>query len=89
MIDFFYVFPSGDRPGPPGTPSVQQIKHDVYKLRWDPARDNGAPIELYALEGRIDQNDSYEDSSRARRETDSDSSELDSDWNLYYNGTGI
>jgi hypothetical protein len=89
----------GDCPSPPGIPVVQQLRRDVYQVTWDPSHENGAHIELYCLEGKI------EGSRRNRREAnftsdtpgtarneDNTAIEADDDsdsWVLYYNGTGM
>ncbi|XP_058063474.1 protein sevenless [Anopheles bellator] len=39
-----------DRPGAPGRPVVMQLHADLYKVSWEMAKDNGAPLEEYALE---------------------------------------
>uniref|UniRef100_A0A1B0CKJ2 Fibronectin type-III domain-containing protein n=1 Tax=Lutzomyia longipalpis TaxID=7200 RepID=A0A1B0CKJ2_LUTLO len=40
----------GDRPTAPGKPLVKHLSGDVYKVFWEPSKDNGAPIEEYSLE---------------------------------------
>lgn len=69
-----YVWPQDDRfafdtlgdvPSAPGKPIVEQVREEVYKVAWQPAIDNGAPIELYALEGLR-----YRFDSRIRRSTE-------------------
>ncbi|GAB0094112.1 Tyrosine-protein kinase receptor [Sergentomyia squamirostris] len=40
----------GDKPTAPGKPLVKHLSGDVYKVFWEPAKDNGAPIEEYSLE---------------------------------------
>ncbi|XP_058444154.1 protein sevenless isoform X2 [Malaya genurostris] len=42
-----------DRPSAPGRPLVTQIRQDVYKVSWEPSRDNGAAILEYALEALV------------------------------------
>ncbi|KAK4881780.1 hypothetical protein RN001_005099 [Aquatica leii] len=50
--DFRFRFETlGDRPSPPGMPIIQHIKADVYQVWWESSKDNGAPIEMYLLEG--------------------------------------
>ncbi|XP_062538057.1 proto-oncogene tyrosine-protein kinase ROS isoform X2 [Armigeres subalbatus] len=39
-----------DHPSAPGRPLVTQLRQDVYKVSWEPAKDNGAVILEYALE---------------------------------------
>lgn len=39
-----------DVPSSPGRPIVRAVKGDVYKVTWEPAVDNGAPIIEYVLE---------------------------------------
>lgn len=49
--DSRFVFETlGDRPSPPGIPRIQHVKNDVYKVWWEPSKDNGAPIIMYNLE---------------------------------------
>uniref|UniRef100_A0A1B0DB76 Fibronectin type-III domain-containing protein n=1 Tax=Phlebotomus papatasi TaxID=29031 RepID=A0A1B0DB76_PHLPP len=40
----------GDKPTAPGKPLVKHLSGDVYKVSWEPPKDNGAPIEEYSLE---------------------------------------
>ena len=35
-------------------PIIQHLRRDVYQVTWDPSRENGAHIELYSLEGKIE-----------------------------------
>ncbi|KFB37897.1 AGAP000015-PA-like protein [Anopheles sinensis] len=42
-----------DKPGTPGRPVVTQLRQDVYKVSWTPAKDNGAVIEEYGLEALV------------------------------------
>ncbi|XP_055536181.1 proto-oncogene tyrosine-protein kinase ROS isoform X2 [Wyeomyia smithii] len=42
-----------DRPSAPGQPIVTLIRQDVYKVSWEPSKDNGAPILEYALEALV------------------------------------
>ncbi|XP_055642898.1 proto-oncogene tyrosine-protein kinase ROS isoform X2 [Toxorhynchites rutilus septentrionalis] len=42
-----------DRPSAPGRPVVTQIRQDVYKVSWEPSKDNGATILEYALEALV------------------------------------
>ncbi|KAJ9583818.1 hypothetical protein L9F63_021821, partial [Diploptera punctata] len=90
----------GDCPTPPGMPIIQHLRRDVYQVTWDPSRENGAHIELYSLEGKIERG------KRERREvnftlnnhnsdkTDDDNiisddsdGNRDDEWIVYYNGT--
>ncbi|PNF32886.1 hypothetical protein B7P43_G01836 [Cryptotermes secundus] len=87
----------GDCPSPPGIPVIQQLRRDVYQVIWDPSRENGAHIELYCLEGKIEgeRRDKREanftsDTHSAARIEDDTAIEADDDsdnWVLYYNGT--
>ncbi|CAG9822767.1 unnamed protein product [Phaedon cochleariae] len=43
----------GDNPSPPGIPIIQYVKPNIYKVIWEASKDNGAPIEMYKLEGKI------------------------------------
>lgn len=43
----------GDRPGPPGTPVIQHIHRAVYQVTWQPSEPNGAPVQLYTLDGWV------------------------------------
>ncbi|XP_065076468.1 proto-oncogene tyrosine-protein kinase ROS isoform X3 [Ochlerotatus camptorhynchus] len=42
-----------DRPSTPSRPIVTQLRQDVYKVSWEPAKDNGAVILEYALEALV------------------------------------
>lgn len=42
-----------DRPSAPSRPIVTQLRQDVYKVSWEPAKDNGAVILEYALEALV------------------------------------
>uniref|UniRef100_A0A182MQB4 Tyrosine-protein kinase receptor n=1 Tax=Anopheles culicifacies TaxID=139723 RepID=A0A182MQB4_9DIPT len=44
-----------DKPAAPGRPDVTKLRQDVYKVSWEPAKDNGAVIEEYALEALVTQ----------------------------------
>ncbi|XP_052873398.1 protein sevenless [Anopheles cruzii] len=44
-----------DRPGAPGRPVVMQLHADLYKVSWEMAKDNGAPLEEYGLEALVRQ----------------------------------
>lgn len=44
-----------DKPAAPGRPVVTKLRQDVYKVSWEPAKDNGAVIEEYALEALVTQ----------------------------------
>uniref|UniRef100_A0A182SVI8 Tyrosine-protein kinase receptor n=1 Tax=Anopheles maculatus TaxID=74869 RepID=A0A182SVI8_9DIPT len=44
-----------DKPAAPGRPQVTKLRQDVYKVNWEPAKDNGAIIEEYALEALVTQ----------------------------------
>lgn len=86
-----YVFETqGDRPSPPGTPIIQHVKGDVYQISWEAAKENGAPILMYNLEGLGFHN--Y----RAKRNTNRTAwfnsapsiEENEDQWISYYNGTG-
>ncbi|XP_055602255.1 proto-oncogene tyrosine-protein kinase ROS isoform X2 [Uranotaenia lowii] len=57
-----YVWPSEtkfvfetqpDCPSAPGRPIVTLIRQDVYKVSWEPSKDNGAPILEYVLEALV------------------------------------
>lgn len=71
----------------------------MYQVIWDPSRENGAHIELYCLEGKIEggRRDRREanftsDTHSAARIEDDTAIEADDDsdnWVLYYNGTGM
>ncbi|KAJ8921659.1 hypothetical protein NQ315_010568, partial [Exocentrus adspersus] len=80
----------GDRPSPPGIPIIQYVKPNVYRVWWEASRDNGAPIELYKLEGKI--LISYRNKRSTNRTrpwfNTSPSIELqDPEWEMLYNGT--
>lgn len=40
----------GDCPTAPGKPIIRHVSGNVYKVSWDPAKDNGAHIDEYSLE---------------------------------------
>lgn len=42
-----------DHPSSPGRPIVTQLRQDIYKVSWEPAKDNGAVILEYALEALV------------------------------------
>ncbi|XP_035788952.1 protein sevenless-like isoform X2 [Anopheles albimanus] len=42
-----------DRPTAPGRPVITQLRSDVYKVSWEQAKDNGAPLEAYGLEALV------------------------------------
>ncbi|XP_039452249.1 proto-oncogene tyrosine-protein kinase ROS isoform X4 [Culex pipiens pallens] len=42
-----------DRPSAPGRPIVTQIRQEFYRVIWEAAKDNGAPIQEYALEALV------------------------------------
>ncbi|XP_045468365.1 proto-oncogene tyrosine-protein kinase ROS isoform X2 [Harmonia axyridis] len=53
-LDSKYTFETlGDRPSPPGIPIIQYLNPNEYKVWWEAAKENGAPIELYRLEGLL------------------------------------
>ncbi|KAJ8934365.1 hypothetical protein NQ314_013406 [Rhamnusium bicolor] len=94
-----YIWPSdskfifetlGDRPSPPGIPIIQYVKPNVYKVWWEASKDNGAPIELYKLEGKI--LITYRNKRSTNRTlpwfNTSPSIEIeDPGWETFYNGT--
>lgn len=64
---------------------------------WDPSRENGARIELYCLEGKVEEGKRQRreanftlDTDGSARMEDNNSVEADDNdsWVLYYNGTG-
>ncbi|KAI4460354.1 tyrosine-protein kinase receptor [Holotrichia oblita] len=96
--DRLYIWPkdsrftfetSGDRPTPPGKPEIRFINRNESKIWWQPSKDNGAPIELYKLEGMTLKN--Y----RQRRSTNRSAwyhnapsiEEQNWKWEEFYNGT--
>lgn len=40
----------GDRPSAPGQPKINNVREKVYKVVWEPAKENGATILEYSLE---------------------------------------
>ncbi|XP_050100949.1 protein sevenless isoform X2 [Anopheles aquasalis] len=44
-----------DRPSAPGRPVITQLRSDVYKVSWEQAKDNGAPLEAYGLDAMVHQ----------------------------------
>lgn len=88
--DFRFVFETlGDKPSPPEAPTIQYVKPNIYKVYWEAAKDNGAPIELYKLEGLELPN--Y----RTKRSTNRTAffytapsiEEEEREWRQFYNGT--
>ncbi|XP_021913370.1 proto-oncogene tyrosine-protein kinase ROS isoform X3 [Zootermopsis nevadensis] len=86
----------GDCPSPPGVPLIQQLRRDVYQVIWDASRENGARIELYCLEGKIEEETREKreanftlDADNSARTEDNNFVEADDNdiWVLYYNGT--
>lgn len=79
----------GDRPSPPGTPIIQYVKPNIYKVWWETAKDNGSPIELYMLEGLKLYN--YRDKRSTNRSawyyTAPSIDEEEREWQMFYNGT--
>jgi proto-oncogene tyrosine-protein kinase ROS len=79
----------GDKPSPPGTPKIQYVKPNIYKVWWEASKDNGAAIELYKLEGLELPN--Y----RTKRSTNRTAffytapsvEEEEREWQPFYNGT--
>lgn len=46
-----YVYETlGDAPGRPGQPQIEHITGEIFKVFWEPAKDNGAAIIEYSLE---------------------------------------
>jgi hypothetical protein len=75
------------------------LRRDVYQVIWDPSHENGAHIELYCLEGKIEQairnrreanftTDTY-GAARIEDNTAIDAYDDSDAWVLYYNGTGM
>ncbi|KAL3277022.1 hypothetical protein HHI36_012384 [Cryptolaemus montrouzieri] len=80
----------GDRPSPPGIPIIQYLNPNEYRVWWEVAQENGAPIELYRLEGLLLKH--Y----RTRRSTNNRTAffytapsivEEEPQWRTFYNGT--
>ncbi|KAG5883190.1 hypothetical protein JTB14_018205 [Gonioctena quinquepunctata] len=98
--DEMYVWPTdsrftfetlGDIPSPPGMPLIQYVKPNIYNVIWEASKENGAPIEMYKLEGKILR---YYRTKRTTNRTvpfynTSPSIELDDldEWRVFYNGT--
>ncbi|XP_044756024.1 proto-oncogene tyrosine-protein kinase ROS isoform X2 [Coccinella septempunctata] len=89
-LDSKFTFETlGDRPSPPGIPIIQYMNPNEYKVWWETARENGAPIELYRLEGLLLKH--Y----RTRRSTNRTAFfytapsiiEEEPQWKTFYNGT--
>lgn len=94
----WYVWPTdtrftfetlGDKPSPPGTPIIQYAKPNVYKVLWEAAKDNGAPIEMYMLEGLKIKTYRYKRSTNrtAWFYTAPSIEEEERQWESFYNGT--
>ncbi|XP_046801936.1 protein sevenless-like [Lucilia cuprina] len=46
-----YIYETlGDAPGRPGQPQIEHITGEIFKVFWDPAKNNGATITEYNLE---------------------------------------
>ncbi|XP_029733314.1 proto-oncogene tyrosine-protein kinase ROS isoform X3 [Aedes albopictus] len=67
-----------DHPSSPGRPIVTQLRQDIYKVSWEPAKDNGAVILEYALEAlvRSPRNTNRVERSVEQLEEDDDSEEM-------------
>ncbi|XP_050074144.1 protein sevenless [Anopheles maculipalpis] len=94
-----------DRPAAPGRPDVTKLRQDVYKVSWEPAKDNGAVIEEYALEALVTQSNRAarllipaEDETEQVASVTSASNETvpstevetyDEHWSQVYNGTDV
>lgn len=90
--DTRFVFETkGDRPSPPGVPIIQHVKGDVYQISWEAAKENGAPITMYNLEGLGFHN--YRSKRNTNRTAWFNTSpyieEKEYVWISYYNGTGM
>lgn len=47
----YFIFETlGDAPGRPGQPQIEHITGEIFKVFWEPAKDNGASIIEYSLE---------------------------------------
>lgn len=50
--DSRFIFEThGDCPSAPGKPVIRHVRDAVYKVAWEPSKDNGATIIAYSLEG--------------------------------------
>ncbi|GJQ85805.1 sev [Trypoxylus dichotomus] len=96
--DKLYIWPkdsrftfetSGDRPTAPGKPEIRIINRNESKIWWQPSKDNGAPIELYKLEGMKLRN--YREKRSTNRSawyhTAPSIEEQTWEWEEFYNGT--
>ncbi|XP_046670760.1 proto-oncogene tyrosine-protein kinase ROS-like isoform X1 [Homalodisca vitripennis] len=81
--DYRFTFETlGDRPTRPGIPVLHQLRGNINQVVWsEPARENGAKVTLYWLEGRTDEG------VREKREANLSSAVDHLDWTLYYNGS--
>ncbi|KAK9875123.1 hypothetical protein WA026_005916 [Henosepilachna vigintioctopunctata] len=79
----------GDRPSPPGIPLIQYLNPNEYTVWWEASKDNGAPIELYRLEGLLLKH--YRTRRNANRTAFFYSApsiiEEEPEWKTFYNGT--
>uniref|UniRef100_A0A182PM52 Fibronectin type-III domain-containing protein n=1 Tax=Anopheles epiroticus TaxID=199890 RepID=A0A182PM52_9DIPT len=93
-----------DKPAAPGRPAVTSLRKDVYKVSWEPAKDNGAIIEEYGLEALVRQPhraarlavSPEEDAEPALgveggngTVSSSDPETYDAHWSQVYNGTDV
>ncbi|GBP12305.1 Protein sevenless [Eumeta japonica] len=47
----YFIFETlGDAPSKPGQPQIEHITGEIFKVFWEPAKDNGSPIIEYSLE---------------------------------------
>lgn len=87
----------GDRPTSPGKPILEHVGAGIYKVSWEPAKDNGATIEVYNLEARYQSNTI---TNRVKRSTNAivntttpsvlvvdEPEPMEQKWILQYNGT--
>ncbi|XP_072766472.1 proto-oncogene tyrosine-protein kinase ROS-like [Anoplolepis gracilipes] len=67
----------GEIPSAPGVPTLKRLQNFTYQLNWEPVQAQDSQVTLYRLEGFIVKNNYKESNQTDKNE----------DWNLYYNGT--
>lgn len=73
----------GAAPSSPGQPNIEHITGEIFKVFWEPARNNGAPIVEYSLEA-LQALYAYNSNKRVRRTIATNG---DENYNLQVNAT--
>lgn len=83
-----------DSPTSPGKPILLHLSSNVYRIKWDPAKDNGATIEEYSLEGKNQTSQTNSSNNRVKRSISSMNTSCNEgmmihgevNWVICYNG---